>query len=60
MYPTDHDFIFYVIFELKKNYSHFYESDCNPNKLFVNLNTAKGRLNAPTALGHMLMPLAQR
>ena len=38
VYPTDHDFIFYGIF---KNifHSHFYESDCNPNKLSVYLNT---------------------
>ena len=38
-------------------YRHFYESNENLNKLFC---IGKRRLNAPTALGHMLMPSAQR
>ena len=38
MYSTDHDFIFSEFLD-KKNifYPHFYESDSNPNKLFVNI-----------------------
>ena len=39
-------------------YQHFFESVQNLNKLCV--VAAKGRLNVPTALGHMLVPSAQR
>ena len=38
-------------------YQHFYESNENLNKPFC---IRKGRLNVPTALGHMLMLSAQR
>ena len=41
-------------------YQHSYESAGNLSQLFLYLNSAKGRLNVPTALGHMLMPAAQR
>ena len=55
--PTDHDFIYFSIFRLFKVFFHqiSYESSENLNNLFVYLNTAKGRLNIPTALGHVLI-----
>ena len=62
MYLKDQDFIS-VFLDLKNIYQHIYQSSKNLNKIFVYLSTAKGWLNVPTALGHMLMdlmPSAQR
>ena len=62
VYPIDHDlilfrvFIFFLIF--------FINISMNLLKTQTNFlytkTLAKGRLNIPTALGHMLMPSAQR
>ena len=53
VYPTDHDFIFYGIFIFLKMffYSLFYESDCNPNKLFVHLNTCLRTFECSYSIG---------
>ena len=62
VYPPDHDFMFFRVFRFKKIY--FSNISMNPIKTQTNFlytqTLAKGRLNVPTALGHMLMSSAQR
>ena len=62
VYPKDHDFIFFRIFRFLKIF--FINISMKPLKTQTNFlytwTLAKGRLNVPTALGHMVMPSAQR
>ena len=62
MYPPDHDFIYFRVFRLKQIF--FINISVNPIKTQTNFvytqTLAKGRLNVPRALGHMLMPSALR
>ena len=62
VYPTDHYYFFYWIFRFIKIF--FTHTFMNPTVTQTNFlytqAPARGRLNVPTALGHMLMPSAQR
>ena len=62
LHPTDHDFIFFRVFRFLQIF--FIYIYMNPTVTQTNFlytwTPAKGRLNVPTALGHMLMPSAQR
>ena len=62
MYPPDHDFIFFRVFRFLKIFFINISMKClKPKQTFcIRKHLLKERLNVLTALGHMLMPSAQR
>ena len=60
MYPPDNDFNFFRVFRFLQIF--LINISMKPLKTQTNFlyTHPEGRLNVPTALGHMLMPSAQR